>query len=142
MQAKPKPITVSVKIKKPMKVIWHHLTNPASIQVWNQASDDWETTLATVDLKVGGKFLSHMQAKDGSAGFDFEGTYTRVTPFSRYDYVMSDGREVVVTLKPFFNTVTVSYVFDPESENPREMQQEGWQSILNSFKAFVEKQPK
>jgi len=86
--------------------------------------------------------ITSSAAQAGSAGFDFEGTYTRVTPFSRYDYVMSDGREVVVTLKHFFNTVTVSYVFDPESENPREMQQEGWQSILNSLKAFVEKQPK
>lgn len=134
-----KPITVSVRIQQPAKVIWHHLTNPASITKWNQASDDWETTKATVDLKVGGRFLSHMQAKDGSAGFDFEGTYTLVKPYRRYDYVMEDGRKVKVTIQGLFGIKTVTFVFDPETENPRDMQQDGWQSILNSFKRFVEK---
>lgn len=134
-----KPITVSVKIKQPAKIIWHHLTNPESIKQWNQASDDWETTKAIVDLKIGGRFLSHMQAKDGSAGFDFEGTYTLVKPFQRYDYVLEDGRHVKVTIQGLFGTKTVTFVFDPENENPRDMQQDGWQSILNSFKRFVEK---
>lgn len=138
MEKNLKPITVSVKIKQPVKKIWYHLNNPDSIKQWNQASDDWETTHATVDLRVGGTFLSHMRAKDGSAGFDFEGTYTLVKPYRRYDYVMSDGRNVTVTLRNLLFTTKVTYVFDPESENPRSMQQEGWQAILDSFKTFVE----
>lgn len=135
---KMQPIKVAAHVNRPVKKVWHHLTNPDSIKQWNQAADDWETSHAKVDLRVGGKFLSHMRAKDGSAGFDFEGTYTFVKPYRRYDYVMSDGRKVTVTLRNLLLTTVVTYVFDPESENPRSMQQEGWQAILNSFKKFVE----
>lgn len=136
-QTQLKPIRVSVKIQLPKRKIWHHLTNPNSIMQWNQASDDWETTKATVDLRVGGRFLSHMQAKDGSSGFDFEGTYTFIKPYHRYDYVMDDGRKVTITIQGVLKTKTVTCMFDPETENSRELQQEGWQAILNSFKNFV-----
>jgi uncharacterized protein YndB with AHSA1/START domain len=105
---------------------------------WNQASADWETTTATVDLRVGGRFLSHMQAKDGSFGFDFEGTYTSVNPPHHYAYFMDDGRDVAVTLTEQGLFTEVVFVFDPEQENPRQMQQEGWQAILDSFKGFIE----
>ena len=136
---KTQPITISVLVKKPIPFVWKHLLDPQSIQVWNQASDDWETSFARVDLRVGGRFLSHMQAKDGSAGFDFEGTYTEVKPYSRYAYILDDHRRVVVSLQRFFFWTKVTFVFDPENENPREFQKDGWQAILDSFKRFVEK---
>lgn len=132
------PIKIAITIRQPRRKVWYHHLHPQSIQQWNQASPDWETTLAKVDLRVGGRFLSHMQAKDGSSGFDFEGTYTLVQPYRAYAYTMDDGRKVKVTFTSFFGITKVTVVFDPEKENPRQMQQEGWQLILNSFKKFLE----
>lgn len=134
-----KPIRISVMVKASKKEVWKHLLDPLSIQAWNQASEDWETTIAQVDLRVGGRFLSHMQAKDGSAGFDFEGTYTEVKVPHRYAYVLDDGRRVVVILQRCFFYTKVTFVFDPELENAIDLQKAGWQSILDSFQRFVEK---
>ena len=134
------PIEVSVTINKPLKDVWFHLLNPKSIQQWNQASSDWETTEARVDVKVGGQYFAHMQAKDGSFGFDFIATFTKINPYKHYTYVLDDQRVVTVTLKETKQGVLVTEVFDPENENPMEMQREGWQAILNSFKNFIEKQ--
>jgi uncharacterized protein YndB with AHSA1/START domain len=134
------PIEVSVTIQKPLKVVWFHLLNPLSIQQWNQVSSDWETTEARVDLKVGGQYFAHMQAKDKSFGFDFIATFTKINPLENYTYVLDDQRVVTVTLKETKQGVLVTEVFDPENENPMEIQREGWQAILTSFKNFVEMQ--
>ena len=135
-----KPITVSVVIQKPIQFVWFHLLNPKSIQQWNQASADWETSEARVDLNVGGQYFAHMQAKDGSFGFDFIATFTKIVPPFAFTYILDDQRVVTVTLKETQQGVLVTEVFDPENENPIEMQREGWQAILSSFKDFVEKQ--
>ena len=70
-------ITVETNVAAPIDQVWRAYTTPADIMKWNAASDDWHTTKATVDLREGGVFSSRMEAKDGSMGFDFAGTYTR-----------------------------------------------------------------
>lgn len=131
-------ITVSTLIQAPVEKVWNDFTDPEAIKAWNQASDDWHTVHAENDLREGGQFLSRMEAKDGSAGFNFTGTYTEVVPHERISYVMSDGRKVTETFTQEGDGTRLTIVFDPETENTKEVQQTGWQAILNSFKHYVE----
>jgi uncharacterized protein YndB with AHSA1/START domain len=131
-------ITVETLVRAPLTRVWKAWSNPADIKQWNAAQDDWHTTHSTVDLREGGSFLSRMEAKDGSAGFDFEGTYTKVVPQKTIEYRMSDGREVEVQFAETADGVLVSNRFDAESENPPEMQRQGWQAILDNFGRYVE----
>jgi uncharacterized protein YndB with AHSA1/START domain len=119
--------------------VWDAWNNPADIKQWNAAQEDWHTTKSTVDLREGGKFLARMEAKDGSAGFDFEGIYTRVVPKKTIEYRMSDGREVKVEFNERPGSgVLVKETFDAETENTTELQRQGWQSILDNFGRHVE----
>ena len=131
-------ITVETVVNAPLARVWDAWSNPSEIQQWNSPSPDWHTTRSNVDLREGGTFLSRMEAKDGSAGFDFEGTYTRVEPLRRIEYRMTDGREVQVDFKEGSDGVVVRNIFDAEDENSPEMQREGWQAILDSFGRHVE----
>jgi len=131
-------ITVETAVKAPLKKVWDAWNTPADIKQWNAAQDDWHTTKSSVDLREGGKFLARMEAKDGSVGFDFEGEYTRVVPQKAIDYRMSDGREVQVEFAEKNGSVVVKETFDAESENPAEMQRQGWQAILDNFGRHVE----
>ena len=131
-------ITVETRVKAPLKAVWSAWNSPEDIKRWNAASDDWHTTQSSVDLRKGGKFSSRMEAKDGSAGFDFEGTYTQVVPPKLVEYRMSDGREVRVEFAEGAGGVVVKETFDAESENAPEMQRQGWQAILDSFARHVE----
>jgi uncharacterized protein YndB with AHSA1/START domain len=131
-------ITVETAVKADLSAVWKAWNSPEDIRRWNAASDDWHTTQASVDLREGGKFSSRMEAKDGSAGFDFEGTYTRVVPRELVEYRMSDGREVTVEFREAAGRVLVRETFDAESENPPQVQREGWQAILDNFARHVE----
>jgi uncharacterized protein YndB with AHSA1/START domain len=131
-------ITVETKVHAPIERVWQMYTSPDDIVQWNAASDDWHTTRASVDLREGGAFSSRMEAKDGSMGFDFEGTYTRVVPQELIEYRMSDGREVTVAFDDQPDAVRVRVIFDAETENSPEMQQQGWQAILDCFGRYVE----
>ena len=131
-------ITVESFVKAPIDRVWKAWSNPDDIKQWNAAQDDWHTTRSTVDLREGGKFSSRMEAKDGSQGFDFEGSFTRVVPNKTIAYRMSDGREVIVEFAERAGGVHVSETFDPESENTPELQRQGWQAILDNFKRYVE----
>ncbi len=131
-------ITVEKVVRAGIEPVWDAWNTPADIKRWNSAQDDWHTTESTVDLREGGKFSSRMEAKDGSAGFDFEGTYTRVVPHETIEYRMSDGREVSVEFVPQADGVLVRETFDAETENPAELQRQGWQAILDSFGRHVE----
>ncbi|MCC5883059.1 MAG: SRPBCC family protein [Halomonas sp.] len=131
-------IAIESVVKASLASVWEAWSNPEDIQQWNAASDDWHTTRSTVDLREGGKFLSRMEAKDGSMGFDFEGTYTRIVPYRLIEYQMSDGREVEVEFIERTDGVLVKSAFDPDPENPPEVQRQGWQAILDSFKRHVE----
>ena len=131
-------ITIESTANAPLAAVWDAWNNPADIKQWNTASDDWHTTESSVDLREGGKFRSRMEAKDGSFGFDFEGTYTRVVPRELIEYVMSDGREVRVEFSERDGGAAVRTTFDAETENPPEMQRAGWQAIQDNFARYVE----
>jgi uncharacterized protein YndB with AHSA1/START domain len=131
-------ITVEITVNASMNKVWQYWTEPKHIEKWNNASDDWHTPHAENDLRVGGKFLSRMEAKDGSFGFDFEGIYSEVIPFEKIKYGLEDGREVEIMFNGKGQTTEVIEIFDAENENPIEMQKGGWQAILNNFKKYVE----
>jgi uncharacterized protein YndB with AHSA1/START domain len=130
-------ITVEVTIKAPMETVWAAWTTPSDITQWNAASDDWHTTQASVDLRVGGVFCSRMEAKDGSMGFDFAGTYTHVARHERIDCAFGD-RTLVVEFVPTPGGITVRETFEAESTHSVEQQREGWQAILDNFARHVE----
>ena len=130
-------ITVETLVDAPVAKVWSAYTTPSDIKQWNTASDDWHTTQSTVDLRVGGVFSSRMEAKDGSFGFDFEGTYTKVVPQELLEFSFGD-RTASVAFIPGAKGVTVRVEFDAESENSVEQQQQGWQAILNNFAKFVQ----
>ncbi len=132
------PITIQSTINAPLEKVWKFYTTPEDIMQWNNASDDWHTPKAENDLRVGGKFVSRMEAKDGSMGFDFWGIYDEVKPNELIEYTMGDGRKAKVTFTANENQTTVVVAFEPEDENSRELQQGGWQAILDNFKKFTE----
>ena len=131
-------ITVETLVKADLKTVWGAWNSPDDIKQWNAASEDWHTTRSSVDLREGGKFVARMEAKDGSEGFDFEGTYTRIVPRKLIEYRMSDGREVTVEFKQDAGGVLVRETFDAETQNPPELQRQGWQAILDNFARHVE----
>lgn len=130
-------ISVNTIIAAPIAKVWRAYTTPEDIKQWNAASDDWHTTAAAVDLRVGGVFSSRMEAKDGSMGFDFAGTYTKIVENQLIEYSFGE-RHARVEFAATPLGVTVRVAFDAESEYPVEQQQQGWQSILNNFKKHVE----
>jgi uncharacterized protein YndB with AHSA1/START domain len=134
----PMKITVESVVRAELSEVWDAWNNPADIKRWNTAQDDWHTTQSTVDLREGGKFMSRMEARDGSEGFDFEGTYTRVVRHKTIEYEMSDGRKVKVEFVERPDGVLIKETFDPETENPPELQRQGWQAILDNFGRHVE----
>lgn len=131
-------ITVETLVKAEPSKVWDAWNTPEDIMQWNSAHEEWHTPRSTVDLREGGTFVSRMEAKDGSAGFDFEGTYTRVVPGQLVQYRMSDGREVTVEFAEGSGGVLVRETFDAETENPPELQRQGWQAILDNFGRYVE----
>lgn len=131
-------ITVKAKVKASVNKVWDLWSDPKHIVKWNAASEEWHTPRAENDLRVGGKFLSRMEAKDGSFGFDFGGTYDEVVPQKRIAYTLDDGRKVEVDFKEKNGQTEIVSIFDPETQNPTEMQREGWQSILDNFKRYAD----
>lgn len=132
-------ITVETLVKADLNAVWSAWNSPEDIRQWNAASQDWHTPRSTVDLREGGKFSARMEAKDGSEGFDFEGTYTRVVPCQLIEYRMTDGRGVTVEFAEQAGRVRVRETFDAERENAPEMQRQGWQAILDNFARHVER---
>ena len=130
-------VTVETKVNAGLAKVWKAWTTPADIMQWNTGSDDWHTTKATVDLREGGMFNSRMEAKDGSMGFDFEGKYTRIENMKLIEAIFGD-RTMQVVFQQEGDGVLIRETFDTETENPVEMQKQGWQTILNNFKKHVE----
>jgi uncharacterized protein YndB with AHSA1/START domain len=130
-------IVVETLVHAPVADVWNAYNTPADIQQWNAASDDWHTTRSTVDLREGGAFSSRMEAKDGSFGFDFAGTYTKVVPQQLIEYSFGD-RTGVVEFLPGATGVTVRVTFDAETTHSEDQQRQGWQAILNNFAKHVE----
>ena len=132
-------ITVSTLVAAPIAEVWRAYTTPEDIKRWNAASPDWHTTAATVDLRVGGKFSSRMEAKDGSFGFDFAGEYTRIVPHRLIEYSFGE-RGAVVEFAEGPAGVSVKVTFDSESTHSEEQQRAGWQAILDNFAKHVQSQ--
>ncbi len=131
-------ISVQALINAPIKIVWTNWTTPDDIVRWNNASEDWHTTRVENDLRIGGKFLYRMEAKDGSFGFDFWGVYDDLKTNKIIKYTLGDGRKVKIIFSALNNKTKVVETFEAESENPVEMQRGGWQSILDNFKKYVE----
>ena len=133
------PITVTTTINAPVEKVWAAWTEPEDIMQWCFASDEWHAPKAENDLRTGGKFVTTMAAKDGSVSFDFGGTYTAVTTNELIEYSLDDNRKVRIEFASNGGTTTVTETFDPEGQNPVEMQQAGWQIILDNFRKHAEK---
>ncbi len=130
-------IKVETLVNASIAKVWSAYTTPSDIKQWNSASDDWHTTQSTVDLRVGGAFTSRMEAKDGSMGFDFAGTYTKIVPHQLLEFSFGD-RACFVQFTEGAKGVTIRVEFDAETENSIEQQKQGWQAILNNFSKYVE----
>ena len=144
MSNQPALITVESRVNAPVAKVWTLWVTPEHIMQWNAASDDWHTPSASVDLRVGGSFSSRMEAKDGSMGFDFAGTYTEIQTHALIVFQFGEGaatREVRIVFEPVAETTIVRETFTPETTHPIEAQRSGWQSILNRFKSYAENQP-
>lgn len=129
---------VETTVAAPIQEVWRAWTTPDDIKQWNAASDDWHTTAASVDLRVGGAFSSRMEAKDGSFGFDFAGTYSKVVPHQLIEMTFG-GRVATVEFIVNGESVVIRETFDAEETHPVERQRQGWQAILDRFARHVEK---
>jgi len=130
-------ITVQTIVNAPIQKVWHTYNSPEHIVKWNAASEDWHTTSSSVDLRAGGKFSSRMEAKDGSFGFDFAGTYTTVIENKLIEYSFGE-RTAKVEFSEVPTGVKVLVEFESEETHSIEQQQQGWQAILNSFARYTE----
>ena len=139
MENKKPQITVRTTVQAPIEKVWQYWNGPEHITKWNQASPDWHTPKASNDLRVGGKFIATMAAKDGSMSFDFEGVYDKVEPNQLIEYTIADGRKVSILFNSNKNETSVVETFEAEGTNSLELQQAGWQAIMDSFKNYVEK---
>jgi uncharacterized protein YndB with AHSA1/START domain len=131
-------LSVSAIINQNIDKVWQHWNEPQHITKWYQASDDWHAPYAENNLSIGGQFKTTMAAKDGSFSFDFAGEYTEVTPLESIAYILADDRTAQIKFENLGNTVKITEVFDAETENSLELQQGGWQAILDSFKKYSE----
>jgi uncharacterized protein YndB with AHSA1/START domain len=131
-------VTIRSTVQAPIESVWHAYTSPEHVTRWNFASEDWHCPRAEIDLIVGGRHWARMEAKDRSFGFDFEGVYEEIKPQEMISLVLGDGRKVRTTFADIEGATIVETVFEAESENPIEMQRDGWQAILDNFKARAE----
>lgn len=131
-------ITIETTVDAPIEKVWTAWTKPEHIVEWNFASADWLCPAAEIDLNVGGKFKYRMEARDGSMGFDFEGTFIAIAPGREIRFVLDDDRKVTVSFEKSDSGVRVVETFEAENESTGEQQRQGWQSILNNFKTHVE----
>ncbi|MGZ7444670.1 SRPBCC family protein [Paenibacillus sp. TH7-28] len=134
----PVMITVEAIVHAPVESVWKYWTEPTHITKWNQASEDWHTPYAENDLRAGGKFVSRMEAKDGSFGFDFGGVYDEVNINESISYTLGDGRKVKIDFIRQGGDTKITESFEAEETNAIEMQQAGWQAILDNFKKYAE----
>jgi uncharacterized protein YndB with AHSA1/START domain len=138
MSTKKNSITVKATVNAPIEKVWKYWVSPLHITKWYNASNDWHTPKAENDINQGGKFDFRMEAKDGSFGFNFSGIYTDVKINEHIDYTMDDSRKATITFTKIGNATMVTETFEAETTNSIELQQTGWQSILNNFKKYTE----
>lgn len=137
-EGKKTQISIKTTVKAPVAKVWKIWTDVNHIKNWNNASEDWLTTFSENDLRIGGKFLSRMEAKDGSEGFDFYGIYDEINLLEVISYTLGDERKVKITFKGKDNETEIVEIFEAEHLNTIELQQKGWQAILDNFKKYAE----
>ena len=130
-------IIIEALVEGSKEKVWDYYTNPKHIVNWNFADPSWHCPHASNELEVGGKYLARMEARDGSFGFDFEAIYTDIVQGEHLAYGLL-GRQVIVTFEEKQEKTLVTICFDPETENPIDLQRKGWQAILDNFKKYVE----
>lgn len=133
-------ITLETTVPVSPELAWEYWTEPKHITQWNQASEDWHTPRAENDLRVGGRFSSRMESKDGKYGFDFGGVYDAVEPHRLLASMLDDGRKVIAAFESVPAGTRIVETFEAEGENSVEMQRQGWQAILDSYQRYVAKQ--
>lgn len=131
-------ISTEINVSAPLAVVWDAWVNPSHIVNWYFASPDWCCPRAELDCRVGGTFIIRMEAKDQSFGFDFNGTFTAVDEEKQLHYILEDARHVALYLNPSDEGTHILWKFEPETQNPEALQQQGWQAILTHFKAYLE----
>ena len=131
-------ITIETTVAAPIEKVWRAWTTPEDIQCWNAASEEWHCPSAEIDLRPGGHFSYRMEAKDGSMGFDFSGTFVRVVPNEVIEFSLDDDRSVVVEFLEEDHAVTVRETFEAETVHAAEQQRQGWQAILERFAKHVQ----
>jgi uncharacterized protein YndB with AHSA1/START domain len=134
------PITIQITVHTSLSTVWESWNKPEHIIHWAFASDTWEAPAATNDLRVGGRFVTTMAAKDKSASFDFSGTYTTIEQYKHIAYDLDDKRHVEVLFEEVSEGIHITVSFEPEQQNSQEMQQQGWQAILDNFRNYTEAQ--
>jgi len=134
------PIEVSATVKAPVNKVWEYWTSPKHITNWNFANNDWCCPSAENNLQIGGVFSYRMESKDGETGFNFSGKYTEISPDNAITYLMNDGRKVRIQFIEAGDSTEIIEQFEAENQNSRELQQQGWQSILNNFKRYAEQE--
>ena len=138
MKAKTQCITVQTKVDANLSKVWEYWTTPEHITNWNFASDDWVCPEVKNDLEVNGEFSYRMESKDGKVGFDFEGVYYNILEEELIEYKMDDGRAVSVEFTKDGESVIITESFEPDDQNSKDMQKNGWQAILDNFKNYIE----
>lgn len=131
-------VTIKTTVNKPLSQVWDYLINPVHIKGWNFASDDWYCPKAVNNFVEGGTFSYTMAAKDGSMQFDFSGKFTEIVEAKKLVYLLDDNRAVWFDLVDNGNSVDITERFETETENPIDLQEFGWQCILNNFKKYTE----
>ena len=134
------PVTIETHVPVPLERAWVAYTDAEAITHWNFASPEWCCPSAQVDLRKGGRHIARMEAKDGSIGFDFAGTYEEVDAPFALSLRLDDGRLSRTTFEHRGDGTRVQTVFDPDASHPAGMQRDGWQAILDNYAAYVGQQ--
>lgn len=140
LQGSTEKITVSTIVNCNRDKAWRIWNDPFAIREWHTASPDWHTPRAVNNLKEGQTFSYRMESLDGTNGFDMEGQYTRIVQRNLIEYTMADGRQVSIAFEEKDGKTYITEIFDPENVNPAELQRQGWQNILDNYKARAEKE--
>ncbi len=131
-------ITIQAEVAVEKSKLWDYYTLPEHIINWNFADPSWHCPRASNNMIIGGEYNARMEAKDGSFGFDFIAYYSEINPGENFIYEFA-GRVVSVSFSEIESEKTlITIIFDPETENPIDLQRNGWQMILNNFKYYAE----
>ena len=132
---------VSTTVRATPEQSWERLFGANHLLHWYFAHESWHCPSAEFTPEAGGTFSIRMEARDGSFGFDFAGRVLEAEFPVRLVAELGDGRAMEFQLTPVEEGCRVDEWFEPESENSHELQQGGWQAILNQFQTYSDGLP-